>query len=103
MQLANIVHSAMGLFLIAIALGHIYLGSVGTEGVLDAMVSGEVDEGFAWLELAAREEAPTLLWLAPSPPPRRWRDTSERRSSASSSIRGRRTRFTSHSSVNEPC
>lgn len=47
MQLSHIVHSAMGLFLIAIALGHIYLGSVGTEGVLDAMVSGEVDEGFA--------------------------------------------------------
>ncbi len=47
MQLANIVHSAMGLFLIAISLGHIYLGTVGTEGLLDAMVSGEVDEGFA--------------------------------------------------------
>jgi formate dehydrogenase subunit gamma len=37
----------MGVFVIGIALGHIYLGSVGTEGVLDGMVSGEVDEGFA--------------------------------------------------------
>jgi formate dehydrogenase subunit gamma len=47
MQLANVVHLIMGVFVIGIALGHIYLGSVGTEGVLDGMVSGEVDEGFA--------------------------------------------------------
>ena len=36
-----------GLFLIAVALGHMYIGSIGTEGVLEGMVSGEVDEGFA--------------------------------------------------------
>jgi len=47
MQLAHIVHTASTLFLIAISLGHIYLGSVGVEGVLDGMVSGEVDEAFA--------------------------------------------------------
>ena len=47
MQLANIVHVIMGLFLIGIAMGHIYLGSIGTEGVLDGMISGEVDEAFA--------------------------------------------------------
>ena len=47
MQLAHIVHAASTLFLIAISLGHIYLGSVGVEGVLDGMVSGEVDEAFA--------------------------------------------------------
>ncbi len=71
MQLANIVHLIMGVFVIGIALGHIYLGSVGTEGVLDGMVSGEVDEGFAkqhhnlWYEevtggaAAASEPAPS--------------------------------------------
>ena len=47
MQLSHIVHSASGLFLIAISLGHIYLGSIGVEGVLEGMVRGEVDEGFA--------------------------------------------------------
>ncbi len=47
MQLSHIVHSASGLFLIAVSLGHIYLGSIGVEGVLEGMVSGEVDEGFA--------------------------------------------------------
>jgi formate dehydrogenase subunit gamma len=71
MQLANIVHLIMGVFVIGIALGHIYLGSIGTEGVLDGMVSGEVDEGFAkqhhnlWYEevtgstAEASEPAPT--------------------------------------------
>lgn len=47
MQLSHIVHSASGLVLIGVALGHMYLGSVGVEGVLEGMVGGEVDEGFA--------------------------------------------------------
>jgi formate dehydrogenase subunit gamma len=47
MQFWHIVHASSGLFLIAVALGHIYLGSIGTEGVLEGMVNGDVDEGFA--------------------------------------------------------
>ena len=47
MQFWHIVHLCSGLFLIGVALGHIYLGSIGTEGVLEGMVHGEVDEGFA--------------------------------------------------------
>ena len=47
MQFWHIIHASTGLFMIAVALGHIYLGSIGTEGVLEGMVSGEVDEGFA--------------------------------------------------------
>jgi formate dehydrogenase subunit gamma len=47
MQFWHIVHSASGLILTAVSLGHIYLGSIGTEGVLEGMVSGEVDETFA--------------------------------------------------------
>ena len=47
MQFWHIVHSSSGLFLIAVALGHMYLGSIGTEGVLEGMTTGEVDEGFA--------------------------------------------------------
>jgi len=47
MQLANVVHVCMGLLLIGIALGHIYMGSIGTEGAWEGMIGGEVDEGFA--------------------------------------------------------
>lgn len=47
MQLSHIVHSVNGVFLIAISLGHIYLGSFGVEGALEGIVSGSVDEGFA--------------------------------------------------------
>ena len=47
MQFWHIIHASTGLFMIAVSLGHMYLGSVGTEGVLEGMVSGEVDEGFA--------------------------------------------------------
>lgn len=47
MQLANIVHVVIGLFLIGIAMGHIYLGTIGTEGAWEGMYSGEVDEAFA--------------------------------------------------------
>jgi formate dehydrogenase subunit gamma len=47
MQFWHIVHAVSGLILIAVSLGHIYLGTIGTEGVLEGMVSGEVDEAFA--------------------------------------------------------
>ena len=47
MQFWHIVHLCSGLFVIGVALGHMYLGSIGTEGVLEGMVHGEVDEGFA--------------------------------------------------------
>ena len=47
MQLANIVHVVMGLFLIGIAMGHIYMGTIGTEGAWEGMYSGDVDEAFA--------------------------------------------------------
>ncbi|WP_405225871.1 formate dehydrogenase subunit gamma [Lentisalinibacter sediminis] len=47
MQLAHIVHAGSGLILIAIALGHMYLGSLGVEGSFEGMVTGEVDETFA--------------------------------------------------------
>ncbi len=47
MQFWHIIHLCSGLFLVGVALGHIYIGSIGTEGVLEGMVHGEVDEGFA--------------------------------------------------------
>ncbi len=47
MQFWHLIHAASGLFLIAIALGHIYLGTIGTEGAFEGMAHGEVDEAFA--------------------------------------------------------
>ncbi len=47
MQFWHIIHLCTGLLIIGVALGHMYIGSIGTEGVLEGMVHGEVDEGFA--------------------------------------------------------
>lgn len=47
MQLSHIVHAGSGLILIAVSLGHIYLGTLGVEGVFEGMWGGEVDEAFA--------------------------------------------------------
>ena len=43
MQLAQVVHGGIALLMIAAMLGHIYIGSVGMEGAIDAMNSGRVD------------------------------------------------------------
>jgi formate dehydrogenase subunit gamma len=47
MQFWNLVHGVSGVFLIAVSLGHIYLGTIGVEGVFEGMWSGDVDENFA--------------------------------------------------------
>ncbi len=47
LQTANIVHAISALVLICGALGHIYIGTLGTEGALEGMVSGQVDEVWA--------------------------------------------------------
>lgn len=46
-QLANVIHAIAALVCLAAAIGHIYLGTVGVEGALDGMITGEVDEGWA--------------------------------------------------------
>ncbi|KAA2236578.1 formate dehydrogenase subunit gamma [Salinarimonas soli] len=56
MQLAHIVHSLTAIAFVAVILGHIYVGTIGTEGAIEAMVSGEVDVNWA------REHHD--LWLA---------------------------------------
>jgi formate dehydrogenase subunit gamma len=47
MQWAQIAHTAVGLLMIALMLGHIYIGSVGMEDAFEAMWSGKVDRN--WL------------------------------------------------------
>jgi formate dehydrogenase subunit gamma len=47
MQLANIVHGISAILLVALSLGHIYMGTIGVEGAYQSMKSGYVDETWA--------------------------------------------------------
>lgn len=47
MQLAILVHGLVAVALVAVMLAHIYIGSVGMEGAIDAMKDGEVDLNWA--------------------------------------------------------
>lgn len=47
MQLSQLWHGIVALILIAIVIGHIYIGSLGMEGAFDAMGSGQVDLNWA--------------------------------------------------------
>lgn len=47
MQWAQLVHAAVALIMVAIMLGHIYLGTVGMQGAFDAMWGGKVDRTWA--------------------------------------------------------
>lgn len=65
MQLANMVHSVGAMAWIALWFGHAYIGTVGTEGALEGMTTGYVDENWAqqhhnlWLdEVKAKESGP---------------------------------------------
>jgi formate dehydrogenase subunit gamma len=46
-QLALLWHSILALGTIVIIIAHIYIGSLGMEGAIDAVTSGEVDENWA--------------------------------------------------------
>jgi formate dehydrogenase subunit gamma len=54
------VHAIAGILMVAVILGHIYIGTVGMEGAFDAMGSGQVDTNWAkehhslWARDAAR-------------------------------------------------
>ena len=43
MQTAQVIHGIVGVLMIAAMLAHIYIGTLGMEGALDAMSTGEVD------------------------------------------------------------
>lgn len=47
MQLSHIIHSLLSVLMIAAMLAHIYIGSIGMEGAIDAMSSGQVDVKWA--------------------------------------------------------
>ena len=47
MQIAHMIHLAAAVFMMAILMGHIYMGTVGVKGAYGAMKTGYVDEGWA--------------------------------------------------------
>ncbi len=47
LQLSTILHALGAVALIAVAFGHIYVGTIGMEGSIDSMLKGEVDENWA--------------------------------------------------------
>lgn len=47
MQLAAIWHSVLALFLVAVIIAHIYIGTLGMQGAFGAMGSGQVDVNWA--------------------------------------------------------
>lgn len=63
MQLAQLIHAVVAIGLVAVILGHIYIGTLGMEGAFDAMGSGEVDLNWArehhrlWVDEAAGRKA----------------------------------------------
>lgn len=47
MQIANIIHGVGALLFVVASFGHIYMGTIGTDGAYDAMRTGYVDETWA--------------------------------------------------------
>jgi formate dehydrogenase subunit gamma len=47
MQIANIIHSSAAILMTTMAMGHIYIGSIGMQGSLDGMKTGYVDATWA--------------------------------------------------------
>jgi formate dehydrogenase subunit gamma len=75
MQMANYLHIGGAALYMAAAMGHIYIGTVGTPGAYDAMRHGSVDENWAkahhalWYEEARSGAAPDTSATRPGQVP----------------------------------
>ena len=64
MQQTNVIHAVTAIMFIALFLGHIYMGTIGTEGAYQAMRKGVVDETWAkehheyWFEETTKSTVP---------------------------------------------
>lgn len=47
MELAHVIHAIGAIVLVAVSIGHMYLGSIGSEGALEGMKTGYVDINWA--------------------------------------------------------
>lgn len=74
MQMAHMVHAVATVLMIAMFLGHIYLGTIGMTGAYDAMRHGYVDESWArehhqlWAEDIDAGKVPAQRSAAPGSP-----------------------------------
>ena len=75
MQLSHMVHAVAALLMMAMFLGHIYLGTIGMDGALDGMKTGYVDETWAkehhseWYQDIKAGRIPAQRGQAPAPGP----------------------------------
>ena len=73
MQWANIIHGGLSIAWLSAALGHIYIGTLGTEGALEGMRTGYVSEEWArqhhnlWLKDAQKSGAAAPQGEDPAP------------------------------------
>lgn len=74
MQVSSLIHAVVSIGWIALAFGHVYIGTLGTEGALEGMTTGYVSEEWArqhhnlWLdEVKARAPAETPPSEDPAP------------------------------------
>ncbi len=72
MQVAHMVHAVAAVFMLALFLGHIYIGSVGMKGALGSMRTGYVDESWAkehhewWYDDIKAGKIPAQRTVAPA-------------------------------------
>jgi formate dehydrogenase subunit gamma len=78
MQIAHLIHASSALLIMVLFLGHIYLGTIGTQGAYRGMRTGYVDEAWArehhalWAEdvrtgkIPAQRSAPPGAGLQPA-------------------------------------
>lgn len=75
MQVANMIHAVATFLMMAMFLGHIYLGTIGMKGAYGAMRTGYVDEGWArehhalWHEDIKAGKIPAQRSTSPQTPP----------------------------------
>jgi formate dehydrogenase subunit gamma len=73
MQVAHMIHAVAAILMMAMFLGHIYLGTIGMKGAYDAMRHGHVDEGWAhehhalWAEDVRAGKIPAQRSAPPNP------------------------------------
>ena len=64
MQIIQVIHTLIAAVMIAVIMGHIYIGTLGMEGAFEAMATGEVDLNWAkehhdvWLKQQLNKESP---------------------------------------------
>jgi formate dehydrogenase subunit gamma len=81
MQIAHMIHASAAVVMVAMLMGHIYMGTIGTRGALDAMRTGWVDASWArehhslWLDDIDAGKIPAQRSSQPDTPPASTRPT----------------------------